>query len=153
MATNQKEDNAKAAATNAAADALFQKNKAEGERKFETDKAQTAKYIAEHDPAVIAHDAALRADQERSSMGIVGATLGIAGIVTGAALLNRLDGVTPIATLSGPQGAAQTQGVIQGISQQSGFSVSSPANSAANGPVQTVSPLNAFLNMTPNKGP
>lgn len=129
MAIDQKTQDQEFAAKRAAEDAAFQQRQAQDQAKFQADKAQADKVFADR-KAEEAGTPARQAQQDAANRGIIGSVLGVAGAVTGLALMNKLEGVTPVATLSGPQNG----NVIQGVAQQAGFNIASPA---ANGPTST----------------
>jgi len=144
MSIDPKSQDQEVAAKKAAEDAAFQQRQAQENAKFQSDKAQADKVFADR-KAEEAGAPARQEQQKEANNSIIGGVLGMVGIVTGASLMNKLDGVTPMATLSGPQNS----GVIEGISQKAGFSIASPAANAPAAPQ-----MNTAMNfLTPKNGP
>lgn len=150
MAIDQKSQDQEFAAKKAAEDAAFQQRQAQDQAKAQSDKAQADKVFADR-KAEEAGAPARKAQEDNANRGIIAGVAGIAGVVTGMALLNKLEGVSPIATLSGPQNG----NVIQGMAQQAGFNVANPAANgpAAMGPQNIMNTAMAFLTPPKPNGP
>lgn len=142
--TIDKSQDEQVAAKKAADDAAFLQRRAQEDAKFQSDKAQADKVFADR-KAEEAGAPARQAQQDNANKSIIGGVLGMVGLVTGAELVGKLSGVTPIATLSGPQNS----NVIEGVAHENGFKIASPA---ANAPVAPQ--MNTAMNfLTPKNGP
>jgi hypothetical protein len=133
MTIDQKSQDQEFAAKHAADDAAFQQKQAQDNAKFQADKALSEKVFADR-KAEEAGAPARQAQQDSANRGIIGGVLGMVGVMTGASLLGKLDGVAPIATLSGPQNG----NVIENKAQENGFKIASPAANAPAAPQMTV---------------
>ncbi|MDB5491934.1 MAG: hypothetical protein JWO78_1783 [Micavibrio sp.] len=148
MAIDQKTQDDQFAAKKAADDASFLQRRSQEDAKFQADKAQSEKVFTDR-KAEEAGAPARQAQQDAANRGIVGGVLGAVGVVAGIGLMNKLEGVIPMATLSG----AQNGNVIQGVAQQNGFNVASMAAGVSTGLQNTMNTAMNFLTPPKQNGP